>query len=159
GEGAIGDAQPAPVPHAQGTTVEVRDLFFNTPARRKFMRAEGTEFRHADQLMRRLALSRFDVGFKLRHQNRNVFDCARASSDVERERRIATLCGEEFMESALYIEESRGDLKLSGWLALPSFSRAQPDLQNFYVNGRAVRDKLLGYAMRRAYADVLHSTR
>ncbi|HZP11032.1 MAG TPA: DNA mismatch repair endonuclease MutL, partial [Nevskiaceae bacterium] len=133
--------------------------FFNTPARRKFMRAEGTEFRHADQLVRRLALSRFDVGFRLRHQNRSVFDCRAAGDDAEREKRVAALCGEEFMESALYIEESRGDLKLRGWLALPSFSRAQPDLQNFYVNGRAVRDKLLAYAMRRAYADVLHSSR
>jgi DNA mismatch repair protein MutL len=159
GEGTLDAAAPAPAPHAQGTTVEVRDLFFNTPARRKFMRAEGTEFRHADQLVRRLALSRFDVGFKLKHQNRSVFDCRPAESDAERERRVAALYGDEFMESALYIEESRGDLKLSGWLALPSFSRAQPDLQNFYVNGRAVRDKLLAYAMRRAYADVLHSTR
>jgi DNA mismatch repair protein MutL len=159
GEGSLAAAEPTPAAHPPGTTVEVRDLFFNTPARRKFMRADATEFRHVDQLLRRLALSRFGIGFKLRHQSRSVFDCARAESEAEREQRIAKLCGEDFLGSALYLEEQRGDLKLWGWLALPSFSRPLPDLQYFYVNGRAVRDKLLGYATRRAYADVLHSTR
>ncbi len=159
GEGMLAESEPAPAAHPHGTTVEVRDLFFNTPARRKFMRADSTESRHLDHSLRRLALSRFDVGFRLRHQSRSVFDCAAGSAAAEQERRVAQLCGEEFLQSALYIEEQRGDLKLRGWLALPSFSRATADLQYFYVNGRAVRDKLLSYAMRRAYADVLHSTR
>jgi len=98
------------------------------------------------------------VGFRLQNQNRGALDLRAASSEREREARVAQACGEEFLQNALYLEE-RSDLKLSGWLALPSFSRAQADLQYFYVNGRAVRDKLLGYALRRAYADVLHSTR
>jgi DNA mismatch repair protein MutL len=159
GEGALNSPEPLPAPHPVGTTVEVRDLFFNTPARRKFMRAESTEFRHIDQLIRRLALSRFEVGFRLRHQTRSVMDLRAASDERAREVRVGDTCGEDFLQNALYLEEERMGLRLWGWLALPSFSRAQADLQHFYVNGRAVRDKLLGYALRRAYADVLHSTR
>ena len=159
GAGLVEAAQPQAVAHAVGTTVEVRDLFFNTPARRKFMRAESTEFRHIDQLARRLALARFDLRLLLRHNGRRALDLAPAMDDSAREARIAEVCGEEFMANAVMLDESRLGFRLWGWVALPSFARAQPDLQFLYVNGRMVRDKLLGHALRRAYADVLHSTR
>ena len=159
GAGAVETAQPQAAAHAVGTTVEVRDLFFNTPARRKFMRAESTEFRHIDQLARRLALARFDLRLALRHNGRRALDLAPAAADAAREARIAEVCGEDFMANAVMLDETRLGFRLWGWVALPSFARAQPDLQFLYVNGRMVRDKLLGHALRRAYADVLHSTR
>ena len=159
GAGALETAQPQAAAHAVGTTVEVRDLFFNTPARRKFMRAESTEFRHIDQLARRLALARFELRLALRHNGRRALDLAPADDAAAREARIAEVCGEEFMANAVMLDEARLGFRLWGWVALPSFARAQPDLQFLYVNGRMVRDKLLGHALRRAYADVLHSTR
>ena len=156
GEGAIAaDAQPQPAPHSPGTTLEVRDLFYNTPARRKFMRTESTEFRHVDQALRRIALARPERAFALRHNGREVFRLARGSAEA----RMKALCGEAFADSAILIEEERLGMRLWGWTALPSFSRAQPDLQYFFVNGRVVRDKLVASALRRAYADALHSTR
>ncbi|MDB5977875.1 MAG: mutL [Nevskia sp.] len=159
GAGAVDASEPQAAAHAVGTTVEVRDLFFNTPARRKFMRAESTEFRHIDQLARRLALARFDLRLALRHNGRRALDLAPATDDAAREARIAEVCSEEFMANAVMLDETRLGFRLWGWVALPSFARAQPDLQFLYVNGRMVRDKLLGHALRRAYADVLHSTR
>ena len=148
-----------PAPHPQGTTVEVRDLFFNTPARRKFMRAEGTEFRHIDQLLRRSALARSEVGFELRHNDRRVLDLSPAPQTAQLQQRIADVCGADFTEHALAIDESGAGLRLWGWVALPSFSRPKADLQHFFVNRRPVRDKLVAHALRRAYADVLHSSR
>lgn len=159
GAGVAEAGPPVAAAHAVGTTVEVRDLFFNTPARRKFMRAESTEFRHIDQLARRLALARFDLRLALRHNGRRALELAPAPDEPAREARIAEVCGAEFMNNAVMLDESRQGLRLWGWVALPSFARAQPDLQFLYVNGRMVRDKLLGHALRRAYADVLHSTR
>ena len=159
GEGGLSGARPEPAAHAPGTTVEVRDLFFNTPARRKFMRAEGTEFRHIDQALRRIALVRFDTAFALRHGARKVFELAPAEGEQARARRVAELTDAEFLDNALVIDASRLGMRLSGWIALPSFSRALADLQHFYVNGRPVRDKLVGHALRRAYADALHGTR
>ena len=159
GEGRVSAAKAEPLAHPLGTTIEVRDLFFNTPARRKFMRAESTEFRHIDQLVRRVALARSDTAFVLRHNDRKTQDLRAALTDREREARLAALTDEEFLGNALRLDESRLGLRLWGWIALPSFSRGQPDLQYLYVNGRMVRDKLLGHALRRAYADVLHSTR
>jgi len=142
-----------------GTTIEVRDLFFNTPARRKFMRSEGTEFRHLDQALRRIALARFDVAFALRHGARKVLDLAAVQSPEAQARRVGEVTDPEFLGNALVLDESRLGVRLQGWIALPSFSRAQADLQHFYVNGRPVRDKLIGHALRRAYADALHGTR
>lgn len=152
-------ATPQPAAHPVGTTIEVRDLFYNTPARRKFLKAEATEFRHVDQLVRRLALSRFDLELQLRHNGRRVLDLPAAADDAARTSRVAAVCGEEFMANAIALDEARMGMHLSGWVALPSFARPQPDLQFLYVNGRNVRDKLLGHALRRAYADALHSTR
>jgi DNA mismatch repair protein MutL len=159
GEGALAGAAPEPAPHPAGTTVEVRDLFFNTPARRKFMRADATEFRHIDQAVRRIALARFDAAFALRHGARKVFELAAAGGADAQARRVGEVTDPEFLDNALVLDEQRLGLRLGGWIALPSFSRAQPDLQHFYVNGRPVRDKLVGHALRRAYADALHGTR
>ncbi len=158
-EGRDMDAEVSPAPHPRGTTVEVRDLFFNTPARRKFLRTEKTEYTHLEDVVKRLALSRFDVSFNLRHNGRAIHSWRAAGSAAERERRVAQVCGPAFMENAVRIDMERGDLRLWGWVALPAFSRSQADLQHFYVNGRAIRDKLVGHAVRQAYRDVLYHGR
>ncbi len=150
------DIQPAA--HPQGTTIEVRDLFFNTPARRKFLRAEKTEFDHIDELIKRMALSSFHVGFTLKHNQR----IARQYFPVqqkENEERLSALCGPAFVQHALHIEAESSGMKLSGWIATPTFSRSQADLQYFYVNGRMVRDKLVIHALKQAYQDVLYRDR
>ena len=146
---------PAPLPHPVGTTVEVRELFFNTPARRKFLRSEATEFGHVDTVLRRLALARMDVTLHARHNVRGVYALNAASEPREYEQRIAVLLGPEFAAQALHITQAMTGLILRGWIARPTFSRSQPDLQYFYVNGRMVRDKLLAHAVKLAYQDVL----
>ncbi len=145
----------APVAHLPGTTVDVKDLFFNTPARRKFLRAEATEFKHIENLVRRFALSCFPVAVKLQHNQRPVLHLPGATTREQQERRVAELCGSAFMEQAVYIDHAAAGLSLRGWVALPTFSRSQPDLQFFYVNNRMVRDKLVTHAIRQAYQDVL----
>ncbi len=149
----------SPAPHPPGTTVEVRDLFFNTPARRKFLRTEKTEFNHLEEVVKRLALSRFDVGFSLRHNQRLVHNLKAGSSDSERQRRVTAVCGPAFMEQAIYLENEAGGLHLSGWVAQPTFSRSQADLQYFFVNGRVIRDRLISHAVKQAYRDVLYHGR
>ncbi|MES2488590.1 MAG: DNA mismatch repair endonuclease MutL [Pseudomonadota bacterium] len=158
GSGEFTNEEPKPAAHAVGTTVEACDLFYNTPARRKFMKAESTEFRHISQFINRIALCRFDAGFMLKHNQRRVLDLAPANSEPEREARVAQICGDDFLRNAIRIDEQRMGLSLQGWVGLPSFARTQADLQYLYVNGRAVRDKLLGHALRRAFADAMHST-
>lgn len=158
GEGKLDDAAPMAAAHPPGTSVEVRDLFFNTPARRKFLKAESTEFRHAQQALERIALSRFDVGFSLRHNQRRVWELVAAESEVARRARVEAVCGAEFAAHSVLLDESRMGMRLHGWVGLPSFARAQADLQFLYVNGRLVRDRLPGFALRRAFADVMHST-
>jgi DNA mismatch repair protein MutL len=148
-------SQPAPAAHPEGTTIVVRDLFYNTPARRRFMRKERTEFAHVERVARRLALSRFDTGFRLSRDGKALFDLRPAADAGSRTRRIAEVCGEEFAAHALEIDQAAAGLRLSGWLGLPTFSRAQPDLQYFFVNGRMIRDRLVTHALRQAYADVL----
>ncbi|MCB1702369.1 MAG: DNA mismatch repair endonuclease MutL [Halioglobus sp.] len=148
-----------PAPHPRGTTVEVRDLFFNTPARRKFLRTEKTEFSHLEEVVKRLALSRFDVAFSLRHNGRVLHNLKPGDSQAERQRRVATICGPAFMEQALYIETDQPQLKLWGWVGLPTFSRSQADLQYFFVNGRIIRDRLVAHAVKQAYRDVLYHGR
>ncbi|MGD8379278.1 MAG: DNA mismatch repair endonuclease MutL [Gammaproteobacteria bacterium] len=155
GDGQGRYAEPAPAAHPPGTTVEVRDLFFNTPARRKFVRTERTEFGHIDTVVRRLALSRFGIDFRLTHNGRTVLALPPATERGAQERRVAQLCGDGFIEHALFVDREAAGLKLWGWIALPTFSRGQPDLQHVYVNGRMVRDKLVNHALRQAYADVL----
>ncbi len=149
------DGEIMPAAHPQGTTLEVRDLFYNTPARRKFMRTEKTEFRHIDQLLRRLALSRFDVAFSLTHNRRQIFSLPAVSQAAGNDQRIASLLGQGFVDNALCFEHEAVGLRLRGWVGLPTFSRSQADMQHFFVNGRMVRDKLVTHAIRQAYRDVL----
>lgn len=147
--------KPAPIAHPVGTTVEVRDLFFNTPARRKFLRTEKTEFNHIETMVRRLALSRFDVAFILKHNQREVFNTKSARTATLQQARVAEVLGKSFMQDALGIEFAASGMRLTGWIALPNYTRSQADMQYFYINGRFVRDKLLMHAARQAYHDVL----
>ncbi len=154
-EGRDMQVDVGPAAHPKGTSVEVRDLFFNTPARRKFLRTEKTEFGHLEEVIKRQSLSRFDVGFHLRHNGKAIHALKPCSSQVEKERRVASVCGPAFMQNALHIDTEAGGLRLWGWVALPTFSRSQADLQHFFVNGRVIRDKLVSHAVRQAYRDVL----
>jgi DNA mismatch repair protein MutL len=158
-EGRDMEVQVKPAPHPRGTTVEVRDLFFNTPARRKFLRTEKTEFNHLEEVVKRLALSRFDVAFNLRHNGKALHNLKPGDSQAERQRRVATVCGPAFMEQAIYVENERAGFRLWGWVGLPTFSRSQADLQYFFVNGRVIRDKLIAHAVKQAYRDVLYHGR
>ena len=150
---------PRPAAHPAGTTIEVRDLFFNVPARRKFVKSDATELGHIARLMERLALSRFDVTFRLRHGTRVMLDVASlegAGSEVDR---LGQVLGAEFAEAAVAVSHAAGPVMLSGWAGLPTRSRAQPDQQFWFVNGRSVRDRLLMNAVRLAYRDVLYHGR
>lgn len=148
-----------PTPHARGATVEVRDLFFNTPARRKFLRTEKTEYARIEEVVKKLALSRFDVDFSLRHNNKTVHQFRAATDQTQWERRVAAVCGAVFMAEARFIDVERNGLRLWGWLAAPTFSRSQADLQYFFVNGRCVRDRVVTHAVRQAYRDVMYQNR
>ncbi|TCS42993.1 DNA mismatch repair endonuclease MutL [Reinekea marinisedimentorum] len=148
-----------PAAHIDGTTVEVRDLFFNTPARRKFLRTEKTEFNHLEEVVKRQALSRFDVGFSLTHNGRTIHAHRPATTMAEQQRRIAQLLSPDFMSNALVIETERAGLKMTGWVGLPTFSRSTADMQYFFVNGRVVRDKVIAHAVKQAYRDVLYHGR
>jgi len=145
----------APAANKPGTTIEVRDLFFNIPARRKFLRTEKTEFSHLDDVVKRISLSRFDVDITLRHNQRVVKALRAAGSRIEQEKRIAELLGPAFIEQAVHMDFTYEGLRLWGWIAQPTFSRSQADMQYFYVNGRVVKDRLVTHAVRQAYADVL----
>jgi DNA mismatch repair protein MutL len=159
GDGSDRAFSAAPAAHPAGTTVDVRDLFFNTPARRKFMRTDTTEFRHIENVVRRIALSCFRVSVKLTHNQRPVFHLPPATDLAQQERRVAELCGKGFMEQAIRIQHAAAGLALHGWVAQPTFSRSQPDLQFFYVNNRMVRDRTVTHAIRQAYQDVLYHGR
>jgi DNA mismatch repair protein MutL len=150
---------PTPASHPQGTSVEVRDLFFNVPARRKFLRSEATEYQHVVRMLERLALSRFEVGFTLSHNGRAVWSLPPARSAPTRLARVAKVCGEEFAAHVIELQYATDSFSLSGWLALPTFSRSQSDLQFAFLNGRFVRDKLVAGAARLAYQDVLFNGR
>jgi len=153
--GVDGSVSVKPAAHPKGTTTEVADLFYQTPARRKFMRAERTEFHHIETVMQRLALSEYDVGFSLSHNQKEVFRFSPAHQETQKEKRLAHVFGNDFLSHALNLNYETQDLKLTGWIAEPTFSRGQADMQFFYVNGRFVRDKLLSHAVREAYRDVL----
>jgi DNA mismatch repair protein MutL len=148
-----------PAAHNDGTTVEVRDLFFNTPARRKFLRTEKTEYNHLEEVVKRQALSRFDVGFSLTHNGRTIHSHRPAITIAEQQRRIAQLLNPDFMTNALVIETDRAGLKMTGWVGLPTFSRSTADMQYFFVNGRVVKDKVIAHAVKQAYRDVLYHGR
>jgi DNA mismatch repair protein MutL len=148
-----------PASHPQGTTIEVHDLFFNTPARRKFLRTEKTEFDHIDEVIKRIALSHPEINFTLKHNQRVVRQYLAAHSEHARLQRVGSLCGATFVDNAVQLETEISGLKLTGWIALPTFSRSQADLQYFYVNGRMVRDKLVSHAVKQAYHNVLFQDR
>tara|TARA_B110000858_G_scaffold197470_2_gene259216 strand:- start:31151 stop:33013 length:1863 start_codon:yes stop_codon:yes gene_type:complete len=154
-EGQEMDVILSPAAHIRGTTVEVRDLFFNTPARKKFLKTEKTEFSRIDEILKRIALSRFDVQFSLTHNQRAIHKLLPAKSDQEKQRRVALVCGPAFVENSVFVEMEGPGLRLWGWVSLPTFSRSQADLQYFYVNGRIIRDKLVTHAVKQAYRDVL----
>jgi DNA mismatch repair protein MutL len=146
---------PEPAAIAAGTTVEVRDLYFNTPARRKFLKTEATEYAHCEEAFRRIALSRSGAGFTLQHNSRVQWHLKPQSLDE----RIAELQGREFAQSSITVDEDSAGLRLHGRVSAPALARATRDAQYFYVNGRFVRDKLLAHAIRQAYQDVLHHDR
>jgi DNA mismatch repair protein MutL len=154
-EGRQMEPRVSPAPHPRGTSVTVRDLFFNTPARRKFLRTEKTEYGHVEEAFRRLALSRFDIAWVLRHNQKTVHQLPPGDDPTRRERRIAALLGKSFLDNALHLDIAAGGLRLSGWVGLPTHSRSQADQQYFFVNGRVVRDRLVAHAIRQAYRDVL----
>lgn len=159
GDGQEIFGEPEPVAHPHGTTVDVADLFFNTPARRKFLKTEKTEFSHIEEIVRRMALSRFDIGFELNHNQKNVLRLRPSEDQAQAERRIAEICGSEFATQSVYFDYEAAGMRLWGWLGLPTFSRSQTDLQYFYVNGRNVRDKLISHAVKQAYQDVMYGGR
>ena len=146
---------PAPHPHPHGTTVEVRDLFFNVPARRKFLRAERTELAQIERLVERLALSRFDVGFRLSSARKVLADHPPARDERSRDARVAAMLGEDFIGNAMKLDHEGSGLRLHGWFCLPTYARSQADQQYFFLNGRPLRDKLIASAVRLAYRDVL----
>ena len=146
---------PLPAAHAGGTTVEVRDLFYNVPARRKFLRAERTELAHIDELLKSLALARPEIEFRLSHNGRALRMLRPAQDASARLQRAADLLGAEFAGHCLQIEQQAAGLRLTGWIGLPTATRAQADQQFFFVNGRLVRDRTVAHAVRQAYADVL----
>ena len=148
-------APPQPQPHAVGTTVEVRDLFYNVPARRKFLRAERTELGHIEEWLRSLALARPDVELRISHNGRLARHYKPVRDDGEHLRRVAEALGEEFTAQCLQVEHAGAGLRLRGWVGLPTAARSSADQQYFYVNGRAVRDRTVAHAVRQAYADVL----
>ena len=144
--GEISPAEPSPL--QAGTRVEVRDLFYNVPARRKFLRADRTEFNHVDLLLRRFALARFDVAFELEHNGKAVSRLPPAPDNDAREHRLRRVVGRDFMDHVIRIGEERGGLALRGWVAEPRYNRARADRQFFFVNGRAVRDRVIAHAVR-----------
>jgi DNA mismatch repair protein MutL len=156
---AAGARSPQPAAHPVGTTIEVRDLFHAVPARRKFLRAERTEFGHIDELVRSLALARPDVEFRLIHDGRPVRMLKPAADESAQLQRAGDVLGETFAQNCLRIEHAAAGLSLRGWIGLPTASRAQADQQYFHVNRRLVRDKSVAHAVRQAYEDVLYHGR
>ena len=145
----------SPAPHSKGTSVEVRDLFFNTPARRKFLRTERTEFLKVEDVVRKLGLSHPSVSFVLNHNGKT---CKQYISNDENSR-LESVFGSGFLPNAVFFSEERGGMELRGWVGLPTYSRSQTDQQFFFVNGRVIRDKVITHAIKQGYSDVLYQGR
>ena len=162
-------SEPSPASHAQGTTVEIRELYFNTPARRKFLKSESTEFAWCEEAFKRIALSRPDVAFSLQHNGRTIWQLPPIRFPLPAgeglgvgeaaQKRVAALLGDEFGQAAVSVSRHAANLSLHGLAALPAYSRASRDAQYFFVNGRFVRDKVASHALRQAYQDILHHQR
>ena len=148
-----------PASHPKGTTVEVNYLFYNTPARRKFLKAERTEYKHVEDVVKRLALARFDVAFNFRHNQRQIFTLPVATTDENKLQRLTRIINKEFIQSAVQLEYENAGLKLSGWVANADYSRSQSDMQYFFVNGRMIKDKVITHAVRQAFQDTLYPGR
>ncbi len=158
-EGAMSWQGPEPVALAQGTRIRVEDLFFNVPARRKFLKTERTEFAHAEEVVRRIALAAPHVRFQLRHNGKQIYQLMPAEDETGALKRLQLLLGKAFVTHALAVAFEQGCYRLTGWIAEPTFNRAQADMQYFFVNGRMVRDKVLVHAVKQAYGDVLYHGR
>jgi DNA mismatch repair protein MutL len=158
-EGGKNESEIKPAAHAKGTSVEVNDIFFNTPARRKFLRTEKTEYSHCEQVVKRLAIANFHIAFNLRHNQKTVYALPCAATIEDKIGRLEKLLGKPFVEHAIYIENESGHMKLWGWIASPEYSRTQADMQFQYVNNRYIRDKTLSHATRSAYQDVMYHGR
>lgn len=154
-EGRDMDVTIQPAAHPNGTTIEVNDLFFNTPARRKFLRTEKTEFSHIDEVIRRVALANNHVSFVLTHNGKTVRQYRAAANESQQRKRVAQICGQRFMEHAIRIDCQHDNMHLAGWLASPEFYRPQNDLCYSYVNDRMMRDKLINHAIRQSYSEFL----
>ena len=148
-----------PASHPKGTTVEVNNLFYNTPARRKFLKAERTEYKHVEDVIKRIALAHFDVAFNFKHNQRQVFSLPLAISDESKIQRLTRLINKEFIQAAVELNFENAGLKLSGWIATGEYSRSQSDMQYFFVNGRMIRDKVITHAVRQAFQDTLYPGR
>jgi DNA mismatch repair protein MutL len=149
------DQEPMPDASPPGTTIEVRELFYNVPARKKFLRTEQTEYKHIESLFKTLALSHPLVAFRLIHNQKTIYQLRVADNLDEQRQRLAMLCGKDFADSLIEINIEIEDLRLTGWVALPTFNRSQADMQYFYVNQRIIKDKLVSHAVRQAYHDVM----
>jgi len=147
--------QVVDINHAPGTRMSVKQLFCNTPARRKFLRAERTEYRHCDEVIKRMALARFDVAFYVKHNGRQTLKLPVVSEDIGRSRRVAQICGESFIKQSLVIDYPHSGMRLWGWISQAEYSRQSTDLQYFYINGRIIRDRVINHAIRLAYQHVL----
>ena len=159
GEGGSEADCVKPAAHQKGTTVEVNDLFYNTPARRKFLRTEKTEYTHSEQVVKRLALAHFHLAITLRHNQKTVFTLPACQNIEDKVRRLEKIIGQPFVEHSIYVERDHQSMRLHGWIAAPAFSRSQTDMQYQYVNHRHIRDKTFGHAIKLAYQDVLYHGR
>lgn len=157
---ASGDSdEPEPVSHPYGTTIDMRDLFYNVPARRKFLKSPQTEFKHIQSWLRRLSLACPQVGFEVLHDAKMSFSCSPIGEDGDRSERVGKVLGQRFTEQAVWFEQRRGSVVLHGWLGFPTLSRSQPDMQFTYVNSRWIKDKALLHAVREGYGDVMFGGR
>jgi DNA mismatch repair protein MutL len=154
-EGRDMQVQLNPVAHPDGTSVDVVDLFFNTPARRKFLKTEKTEFTHIDEVVRRIALSRFDVSFSLKHNGKLLRKYPAVKAQNSELKRLNTICGKEFSEQSIELNSQFQTFELKGWLAQPEQAKTQGEFQYFYVNGRMMRDKLINHAVRQAFEGLI----
>lgn len=146
-----------PASHPVGTTIEVANLFFNTPARRKFLRTDKTEFNHIDEVVRRIALAKPSITFILNHNDKKIrhYRGVAHNNLVQQQKRVASICGEQFIQNSVHLDWQHGDLHLQGWIGSPKAARTQNDLNYSYVNGRMMRDKTINHAIRQAYGDLL----
>lgn len=156
-EGRDMEVEITPSAHPNGTSIDVQDLFFNTPARRKFLKTDKTEFTHIEEIIKRIALARLDVTFVLIHNEKIIRQYRAANTKQQYSKRVAQVCGQKFIDHAIEVECEHNDLHFSGWLAKPSYSRNQNDLCYSYVNGRMMKDKLINHAIRQAYENLLPS--